>query len=116
MNEAKQCASQRIDEINSEIIRTRARLLQLQREVSTLQIQFAREQVATVVADATAVDIIPLSVLERAEIENAVRLRGIMEAARALGVGKTTIYRKLREYGWNLRLLQHEERSVGGLS
>jgi DNA-binding NtrC family response regulator len=51
-------------------------------------------------ADRSA-DVTPLAELERQAILSAIRkLRGDkLEAARMLGIGKTTLYRKLKEYG-----------------
>lgn len=42
---------------------------------------------------------VTLAELEREAILNAVREHGTLGAATELGVGKTTIYRKLKEYG-----------------
>jgi hypothetical protein len=40
----------------------------------------------------------PLADVERRHILEAVRVLGMTEAGRALGIGKTTLYRKLHEY------------------
>ena len=41
----------------------------------------------------------PLAVTERRAILDAVRMtRNAVDAAKALGIGKTTLYRKLNEY------------------
>lgn len=44
--------------------------------------------------------IVPLAVVERRAVLNAVRLHAgdSRAAARALGIGRTTLYRKLKEY------------------
>jgi len=48
-----------------------------------------------------APELIPLSEIERRALVNAVRETGgnKVAAARLLGIGKTTLYRKLKEYG-----------------
>jgi two-component system response regulator HydG len=59
-------------------------------------------QINTVVEDTNASGrILPMSELERVTILNAVaQLNGDkLMAARMLGIGKTTLYRKLKEYG-----------------
>src|SRR5947208_11295955 len=48
-------------------------------------------------------DIIPLKELEKQTILVAVRRLGVQGAALALGVGKTTIHRKLREWQYDRR-------------
>ena len=45
--------------------------------------------------------VVPLKDVERTAILNAVRKLGVKRAAEALGLGKTTIYRKLKEYEWD---------------
>lgn len=46
-------------------------------------------------------DILPLAEMERAAILNAVhRTRDAQRAATLLGIGKTTIYKKLKAFGW----------------
>lgn len=46
--------------------------------------------------------IVPLAVLEKQAIQNALKSVNDdkIKAARMLGIGKTTLYRKLKEYGW----------------
>lgn len=46
--------------------------------------------------------IVPLAVMEKQAILNAlvVTKDDKLKAARMLGIGKTTLYRKLKEYGW----------------
>jgi two-component system response regulator HydG len=46
-------------------------------------------------------EIVPLAVRERDAIFDAIRVTNgdKLEAARLLGIGKTTLYRKLKEYG-----------------
>ena len=46
--------------------------------------------------------IVPLAVLEKQAIQNALKVTkdDKLKAARLLGIGKTTLYRKLKEYGW----------------
>ncbi|WP_348265318.1 helix-turn-helix domain-containing protein [Telmatobacter sp. DSM 110680] len=46
-------------------------------------------------------DIVPLAIKERDAIFDAIRVTNgdKLEAARLLGIGKTTLYRKLKEYG-----------------
>ena len=50
---------------------------------------------------ATSNEIVPLAVKERDAIFDAIRVTDgdKLEAARLLGIGKTTLYRKLKEYG-----------------
>jgi DNA-binding NtrC family response regulator len=92
------CACQRIDQIESEMIRIRALLAQRQRELAAMKADLAPERVQPAAAD--GVDgIIPLADLERKAIEDAVRKKGIVPASKLLGIGKTTLYRKLQEYG-----------------
>jgi len=68
-------------------------------------------RVANQAADAASAehsaDVLPLAELERQAILNAIRsLDGDkLMAARLLGIGKTTLYRKLKEYGINDPLL-----------
>lgn len=99
----------RIDELASELIRTRARLLQMQREVAQLRLQADSVIAATLSADVQD-GIVPLAVLERRAIEYAVRIKGVVVAAQLLGCGKTTVYRKLKEYGWDLRTITQIQR------
>lgn len=46
--------------------------------------------------------IVPLATLEKQAIQNALKVTkdDKLKAARMLGIGKTTLYRKLKEYGW----------------
>jgi two-component system response regulator HydG len=46
--------------------------------------------------------IVPLATLEKQAIKNALEVvkDDKLKAARLLGIGKTTLYRKLKEYGW----------------
>ena len=46
--------------------------------------------------------IVPLATLEKQAIANALKVVNDdkLKAARLLGIGKTTLYRKLKEYGW----------------
>jgi two-component system response regulator HydG len=46
--------------------------------------------------------IVPLAVLEKQAIQNALKALNDdkLKAAKMLGIGKTTLYRKLKEYGW----------------
>jgi len=46
--------------------------------------------------------IVPLATLEKQAIVNALKVVNDdkLKAARLLGIGKTTLYRKLKEYGW----------------
>ena len=46
--------------------------------------------------------VIPLAQLEKQAILNALKVTkdDKLKAARMLGIGKTTLYRKLNEYGW----------------
>jgi len=46
--------------------------------------------------------IVPLATLEKQAIMNALKVVNDdkLKAARLLGIGKTTLYRKLKEYGW----------------
>src|SRR6202522_723270 len=57
--------------------------------------------------EANSVDVVPLAVMEREAILSAIRKLGgdKLLAARLLGIGKTTLYRKLKEYGIVDRLL-----------
>jgi two-component system response regulator HydG len=72
---------------------------------SQLQKQGLESNRTVVVADASTADrsanVTPLAELERQAILSAIRtLKGDkLEAARMLGIGKTTLYRKLKEYG-----------------
>jgi DNA-binding NtrC family response regulator len=45
--------------------------------------------------------IVPLAVMEKQAIMNALKVTkdDKLKAARLLGIGKTTLYRKLKEYG-----------------
>jgi transcriptional regulator with PAS, ATPase and Fis domain len=77
--------NQRLDQIQSEIIRRNGRVTQLLNEVGEIE--------------ASPVEIVPLETLERAAILNAVnRCRNKNAAAKALGIGKTSLYRKLEQY------------------
>ncbi|WP_263353742.1 sigma-54-dependent transcriptional regulator [Acidicapsa acidisoli] len=57
-----------------------------------------------------AADVVPLAELERQAILSAIRKLGgdKLLAARLLGIGKTTLYRKLKEYGITDPLLEEE--------
>ena len=94
MVERTQCACQRLDAISSELIRLRALLAQRQKEVAAMQ---------------AGGDIVPLAQLERAAIESAMRTHGVSLVPKLLGIGKTTLYRRLKEYGWDLRTLRLDE-------
>jgi DNA-binding NtrC family response regulator len=92
--------NERLDQIESEIVRTNARRDQLLKEV-----QETRQRVAAFIgtappAAAVAAGIVTMAELERAAILHAVAVcRDRHAAAEALGIGKTTLYRKLAEYG-----------------
>ena len=51
--------------------------------------------------DASPSDITPLEAMEKQAILHAIQVLDgdKLEAARRLGIGKTTLYRKLKEYG-----------------
>ena len=53
-------------------------------------------------ATGAARKIVPLATLEKQAIVNALKVVNDdkLKAARLLGIGKTTLYRKLKEYGW----------------
>jgi len=53
-------------------------------------------------ASGGAKKIVPLAVLEKQAIQNALKALNDdkLKAAKMLGIGKTTLYRKLKEYGW----------------
>lgn len=53
-------------------------------------------------ASSGAGKVVPLAVLEKQAIQNALKATNDdkLKAARMLGIGKTTLYRKLKEYGW----------------
>jgi hypothetical protein len=57
-------------------------------------------------------DIVPIDEIKRREVIRAISLSGgdVMKAAGALKMGKTTIYRKLRQWGYSVenRLLVHQ--------
>jgi DNA-binding NtrC family response regulator len=63
----------------------------------------------TVSADGST-DVVPLAELERQAILSAIRKLGgdKLQAAKMLGIGKTTLYRKLKEYGITDPLLEEE--------
>ena len=46
--------------------------------------------------------VVPLATLEKQAIQNALKVTkdDKLKAAHMLGIGKTTLYRKLKEYGW----------------
>jgi two-component system response regulator HydG len=46
--------------------------------------------------------VITLAAMEKQAIQNALKITNDdkLKAARMLGIGKTTLYRKLKEYGW----------------
>ena len=60
-----------------------------------------RAAAAAEAVPAEAVDVVPLAEMEREAILGAIRKLGgdKLLAARLLGIGKTTLYRKLKEYG-----------------
>ncbi len=96
--------NERLDQIQSEIWRFQnGRAPQLLAEVDAIRQRVAAFIGAPVIpppGEAPAsTGIVPFYELERAAILNAVRVCGDKErAAKALGIGKTTIYRKLAEY------------------
>src|SRR3954471_19583329 len=53
-------------------------------------------------ATSVARKIVPLTVMEKQAILNALKVANDdkLKAARLLGIGKKTLYRKLKEYGW----------------
>ncbi|MGA7887631.1 MAG: hypothetical protein WCA44_17995 [Acidobacteriaceae bacterium] len=105
---SRTCACQRLDEIESKLIRTRAWLLQIQREVALMKLETAGTQSLSATA-ASQDGVVPLALLERQAIESAVRQLGIAAACAALGISKTNIYLKLRGYGWRRRGVESEE-------
>lgn len=88
---SRECACRRLDKIESDLIRTRAMLLQREREIAGLRAELGMQPGTG--------EIRPLAEVEREAIMNAVVTRGVAEAAKLLGVGKTTLYRKMQEYG-----------------
>ena len=63
-------------------------------------------------------EITPLPELERREITRALTLLNgdVTAAARALRVGKTTLYRKMKKWGYRAesRVLMHQASALGG--
>lgn len=63
-------------------------------------------------------EIVPLDVVEKRHITRAISLcqGDIVRASEALRVGKTTIYRKLREWGYSMadRRLIHQASALAG--
>jgi transcriptional regulator with PAS, ATPase and Fis domain len=91
--------NQRLDQIQSEIIRRNGRVTQLLNEVGEIRLRVAAFIGAPPSPEASPVEIVPLETLERAAILNAVnRCRNKNAAAKALGIGKTSLYRKLEQY------------------
>lgn len=93
--------NERLDQIQSEIVRLRSgRMVQLLNEVVDIRVRVAAFIGAPPAPDVQSKSIVPLAMLEKAAILNAVHLcRDKHQAAEALGIGKTTLYRKLEEYG-----------------
>jgi two-component system response regulator HydG len=65
------------------------------------QLQNFIVQTKAPIPENTKANITPLMDLEKQAILNAIQVLGgdKLEAARRLGIGKTTLYRKLKEYG-----------------
>lgn len=93
----------RIDQIESEMIRLRTVLVQRQREIAGLKVAMvptkAQADLAAVKSEAES-NIVPLHLLEKAAILRAVELKSVPVAAKLLGMGKTTLYRRLISYGF----------------
>lgn len=90
------CACKRIDQIESEVIRTHARLVQLVHELRRMRADFHLAEKLEL--EATTVE--PLKVVERRAIITALKKHPPLHAAKLLGIGKTTLYRRLIEYGY----------------
>jgi two-component system response regulator HydG len=104
------CACQRIDQIESELIRVRALILQRQQELARLKTELVPARIQAE-GDATNYEdgIVPLDALEKKAILHAIERKGPLLAAKLLGIGKTTLYRKLHEYGFDIKQLRKEE-------
>lgn len=89
------CACKRIDQIESELIRTRARLAQLFGELHQMRDELHLAELI----EKPFGTIEPLAVIERRAILAAVDKHPPLHAAKLLGIGKTTLYRKLTSYG-----------------
>lgn len=103
------CACQRLDAIESTLIRTRALLAQ--QEQALLEVRGALNLAEAKQAPA-ATSIEPLEEMEKRAILRAVQEKGAQTAAKLLGIGKTTLYRKLHDYGFDARTLQQMEKEA----
>jgi transcriptional regulator of acetoin/glycerol metabolism len=55
---------------------------------------------AEITAAKTAAGVVPLALLEKQAVFHAIAITGhVVRAGQLLGLGKTTIYQKLKEYG-----------------
>ena len=114
------CACQRLDQIESEMIRLRAALNQRLREVEEIRsalkseadIENAKGELRKMLGSTDAL-IRPLEEVEKAAILRAVRLKPIPVAAVLLGIGKTTLYRKLSAYGISPRTISERIQDLG---
>lgn len=88
---------ERLNAIQSEIVRTNAQTSQLNKEIETI-----KTNILTFIGCSRPdfnKQIIPLADLDKAAILHAVAVtRDKLKAAELLGIGKTTLFRKLAEY------------------
>jgi hypothetical protein len=72
----------------------------------------ARIMIAWPAALDGSAEIVPMDEIEKREVVRPVTLRGgdVIKAAEALKIGKTTVYRKLKRWGYSVenRLLTHQ--------
>jgi DNA-binding NtrC family response regulator len=102
---------QRLNQIQSELIRTRALINQRLGEIETIRVRHVTtaaigERIDDLRAEA---GIVPLELLEKQAILRAVELKKVPMAAKMLGIGRTTLYRKLAEYGFDVAAMKKED-------
>jgi transcriptional regulator of acetoin/glycerol metabolism len=92
--------NERLDQIESEVLRFKnGRVNQLLDELKETRLRIAAFIGAAASPDAARAALVTLAVLEKAAILHALSVcRNPKAAAEVLGIGKTTLYRKLTEY------------------
>lgn len=110
------CACQRLDAIESQLIRLRALMAQRQQDLNAirteLRINDSHDRFLASLNHAKA-GIVPLADVEKEAIRHALYVASPLEAADLLNIGKTTLYRKVKEYGWDLNDFAPEKNEAG---
>ena len=98
-----------LEELDQSVKETLAECIALEAEIAEYRAQHRREILLSGVEgeideQRTVAGILPLALVEKRAIAHAlVMLDGnMLAAAKYLGIGKTTLYRKIEEFGWKV--------------